>query len=91
MNTEQRLVDMTLGDLLAILDSRDEARRKAEEQRGLYPETVYGLDGLCQLFGISKATAYRLKHSGKIDAAIIQIGSRKFAVNSRKALELCKL
>ena len=85
MNTEQRLIDMTLGDLLAILDERDTERRERERRDSQEPATVYGLEGLCQIFHCSKATAYRLKQSGKINSAITMTGKRKFAVNVSKA------
>ena len=47
----------------------------------------YGLRGLCKIFDCSMPTALRLKNSGKIDAAIKQIG-RKIVVDSELALEL---
>ncbi len=51
---------------------------------------VYGLKGLAELFGCSKATAYNIKRSGKIDAAISQIGNT-IAVDAELALELTKI
>ncbi len=51
---------------------------------------VYGLKGLATLFGCSKATAYNIKRSGKIDAAISQIGNT-IAVDAELALELTKI
>lgn len=48
---------------------------------------VYGMAGIAQLFGASLMTAHRIKKSGKIDAAITQIG-RKIVVDAELALEL---
>lgn len=48
---------------------------------------VYGIAGIARLFGCSKPTANRIKKSGKIDAAIKQIG-RKIIVDAELALEL---
>ncbi len=48
---------------------------------------VYGIAGLARLFGCSKPTANRIKASGRIDAAITQIG-RKIIVDAELALEL---
>ena len=48
---------------------------------------VYGIEGIARLFGCSKPTANRIKKSGKIDAAITQIG-RKIVVDADMALEL---
>ena len=48
---------------------------------------VYGMPGIARLFGCSIPTANRIKKSGKIDKAIIQIG-RKIIVDAELALEL---
>ena len=53
------------------------------------PLMVHGLDGLCELIGCSKSTAMRLKNSGVLDEAIVQIG-RKIIINADKALEILK-
>ncbi len=87
---DTRLVDMTLGDLMSILDEREKAmERKIEERIGRSgtPEYVYGLEGLMRLYKCSKGTAQRIKNSGVIDNAITQVG-RKIIVNSNLALSL---
>ena len=48
---------------------------------------VYGISGIARLFGCSLPTANRIKQSGKIDKAIVQIG-RKIIVDANLALEL---
>lgn len=48
---------------------------------------VYGIAGIARLFGCSIPTANRIKQSGKIDKAIVQIG-RKIIVDANLALEL---
>ena len=48
---------------------------------------VFGLDGICDLFGCSKSTAERIKKSGIIDAAITQV-KRKIVVDAELALQL---
>lgn len=48
---------------------------------------VYGILGIAKLFGCSMPTANRIKQSGKISKAIIQIG-RKIIVDAELALEL---
>ena len=50
---------------------------------------VYGLQGLCDLFGCSTATAARIKKSGVIDAAISQTGNT-IVVDADPALDLLK-
>lgn len=48
---------------------------------------VFGLDGICDLFGCSKSTAERIKKSGIIDVAITQV-KRKIVVDAELALRL---
>lgn len=48
---------------------------------------VYGLAGIAELFNCSIASANKIKASGRIDNAIIQIG-RKIMVDADLALEL---
>ena len=51
---------------------------------------VYGLQGLCDLFGCSIATASRIKRSGVIDAAISQVGNT-IVVDADLAIDLLKI
>ena len=51
---------------------------------------VYGLQGLCDLFGCSTATASRIKKSGAIDAAISQVGNT-IVIDADLALDLLKV
>lgn len=64
---------------------------KQEHQDDLIIENskkyVYGIAGIAELFGCSMPTANRIKKSGKIEKAIIQIG-RKIIVDAELALEL---
>lgn len=50
---------------------------------------VYGLQGICDLFGCSIATASRIKASGAIDPAISQIGNT-IVVDADLAIDLLK-
>lgn len=63
---------------------QDAESGKEEEPRKRF---VYGLDGICELFGCSKSTAERIKQSGVIDAAISQV-NRKIVVDAELALQL---
>lgn len=47
----------------------------------------YGIRGIAKIFGCSIPTANRIKKSGKINAAITQVG-RKIIVDADHALEL---
>ena len=48
---------------------------------------VYGIAGLCEIFGCRKPTAIRIKKSGRIDKAITQVG-RKIVIDAELALQL---
>lgn len=48
---------------------------------------VYGIAGICEIFGCSKPTAIRIKKSGRIDKAITQVG-RKIVIDAELALQL---
>ena len=51
---------------------------------------VYGLQGICDLFGCSTATAARIKKSGVIDEAISQVGNT-IVVDADLAIDLLKV
>lgn len=71
---ETRLIDLTVGELKALLGSVLDG----VAPDGLQPkeeEYVYGLDGICKLFGCSKTVAMRLKN-GVIKKAVYQDGRR---------------
>lgn len=90
---DTRLVDMTIGELLDILENR-EIRLKAEiieaigpKQREEEVEYVYGLDGLMVLLGLkSKTTASKLVN-GLLKPAVKRNG-RTILVDKNKAIEL---
>ena len=73
-------------EFVALMKSTllDAETGKKEEPRKRF---VYGLDGICDLFGCSKSTAERIKQSGIIDAAITQV-KRKIVVDAELALQL---
>lgn len=50
------------------------------------PALVYGLDGICKLFNVSRTTAWRMRH-GIIKDACTQKGNN-IIVNVKLALEL---
>ena len=62
--------------------------RQNEKKRE--PKLVYGLQGLATFLHMSVTTAWRLKASGKYDAAISQHG-RCIITDTEKLLELMRL
>lgn len=75
MDTKKRIIDLTLGELMDAIDERIEAAAQKPEKPKTAKRYVYGLKGLAILLGRSKTTAARLKASGRIDAAITQVGA----------------
>ena len=69
-----------------------EALFAPEENNGVKVKKhyVYGLQGICDLFGCSKATASRIKNSGAIDEAISQVG-KTVIVDADLAVDLLKV
>ncbi len=75
-NTNTRIIDLTLGELLDAVEERvKEVLAGKTQPDNKNKRYVYGLKGLAKLFGCSKTTASRIKTSGKIDRAITQIGA----------------
>lgn len=66
---------------------REGASTSANSNRSNSEKYVYGIKGIADLFGCSVPTANKIKRSGKIDKAIIQVG-RKIIVDAELALEL---
>lgn len=79
------IVMLTVGQLKQILEGK--ASNQPKEIETPNKQYVYGLAGLASLFGCSIPTAMRIKNSGKINAAITQIG-RKIVIDADMALEL---
>lgn len=79
-----RIIDLTVGQLMELLESVQGATEHAPEQER---RLVYGIAGIAQIFNCSIATANRIKKSGKINKAISQRG-RLIVVDANKALEL---
>lgn len=75
---------LTVGQLKEILSTHEPQKPTLKEKPKKY---VYGLSGLAEIFNCSIPTATRIKRSGKINAAIKQIG-RKIIVDAELALEL---
>lgn len=74
MDANKRVIDLTLGELIDAIDERIRVTKKPEEPKNS-KRFVYGLKGLANLLGCSKTTASRLKSSGRIDAAVTQVGA----------------
>jgi len=83
---------MTAGEFLALLNENASAKSPVQEEKQEVEPTrekryVHGIPGIAALFNCSLATANRIKKSGKIDDAIMQVG-RKIVVDADLALKL---
>ncbi|MFR2069318.1 MAG: DUF3853 family protein [Bacteroides nordii] len=85
ISDDTRLFDLTTGELKELIRSAIPEPKKQEDKK-----LVYGINGIAELFGCSKAAACRLKSSGLIDKAISQYG-RTIVVDVEKALELTRI
>lgn len=84
---EKPLWQLTVGEFLEIQNRKEKGETTNTIDTTGKTRYVYGYKGIADLFGCSIPTAARIKKSGKIDAAITQIG-RKIIVDAEKALEL---
>lgn len=84
VNNDTPIAMLTVGQLKQILNSVESKEPLPIEKTKNY---VYGIAGIASLFNCSPVTASRIKRSGKIDAAIKQIG-RKIIVDAELAIQL---
>lgn len=82
MDQNTKISDMTLGELVEVLGTMLNVALKSPA-----PDTVSGLAGIAQIFGVSTSTAKRIKASGIIDQAISQRG-RTIVTDVKLAREL---
>jgi hypothetical protein len=87
MKPTDRLIDLTVADLERLMQEREERLIHRLTAAPEQPAIVEGIKGIAELYHCSTATAQRIKNSGKIDAAITQVG-RKILVNTRMALAI---
>lgn len=73
---------LTVGQLREVLNIPQSQKKENTEKK-----YVYGIGGIAKLIGCSMPTACRIKKSGKLDAAIKQIG-RKIIVDAQLALDI---
>ena len=77
-----RLIDLTVGQLLELIESASGKPTQAKERR-----LEYGIAGIARIFNCSISTANRIKASGKIDKAISQRG-RLIVIDAEQAIDL---
>ncbi len=86
VSTTTPIGDLTVGELIDLLENGRKSRL-LEPRPEVRASFVYGIAGIAELFNCSKPAAGRLKRSGRIDAAITQVG-QTIIVDARRALEL---
>lgn len=87
------LWQLTVSEFKAIINNTVESKMaelvKQTAAKSAEKDTVYGLDGIMQIFGCSKTKACQIKNSGIIDDAMVVAG-RKIIVDANKALACYK-
>ena len=70
---------MTGEELLFLSRQRADTESHTASIKEPSPEKryVYGIAGICEIFGFSKPTAIRIKKSGRLDKAITQVGRKR--------------
>lgn len=81
------LWQLTVGEFRKLLVESRGISFPSVSPAGRDKKYVYGISGIAELFQCSVATANKIKASGRIDKAIIQVG-RKIIVDADLALEL---
>ena len=81
-NENTRLIDLTVGELRDIFSQLIPTTPKKEPV-----EIVYGTHGLCDLLGVSSATAQRLVSAGRLKKAMYKTG-RKVCFNKAMVLDI---
>lgn len=89
IDENKRVIDLTVAEFRQLLQETRNVSLPpvvvdTTKRRSPY---VYGISGIAQLFGCSMTQANRIKRSGKIDAAITQVG-RMIITDAEKALAL---
>jgi len=84
ISTQTRLIDLTVEDLLSIIDER--LTKNSTDTQKSSNELKYGIAGIQEIFKCSRVKAQEIKNSGIINKAIVQLG-RKIIINPAVALE----
>lgn len=87
-NNDKPLWQLTVEEFREVI--KDEIQRSIPKTEKTHANPyAYGIDGIAEIFGCSKASAQTIKSSGRIDEAITQVG-RTIVVDRQKALELAR-
>lgn len=90
-----RLIDLTLGDLLAAVRRQfdeaisDEAKRRQEQERS-HEHYAPTLKDFAKIMGVSESTVHKWKNKGLLDDAIYGHGHR-LMVNVERAKQCLKI
>lgn len=87
IDSNTRLIDLTLGQLIEQLMNLFETKQKPVAVQPEKRNLVHGIAGIARLYNCSLKTANRIKKSGKINEAITQHG-RYIITDADKALSL---
>lgn len=78
---------LTIGEFADLIGRHTPKKEETPSDVNQVEKYSYGLQGLADLLGCSKTTAWKIKDSGKLKGAVVQEG-RKIIIDNEKALEL---
>lgn len=84
LDPKTKLSDITVGDFIELQNQIKNEKFNQPKQNSNF---IYGLKGLAKLLGCSRATASKIKNSGKIDDSYWQEGNI-IVFEKSKVLEL---
>lgn len=89
IDDKKRLIDLTVAEFRQLLQEARDASQPPVHINTTKGgnEYAYGIAGIAELLNCSRTQANRIKQSGKLDAAITQVG-RLIITDKEKALEL---
>lgn len=83
---DDRLLEMLRPFAKMVAEELARMAPRPEISKAATSEQYRGVAGIATIFQCSRSKAQRLKNSGKLDKAIIKIGSRAFIVDKDKAI-----
>lgn len=90
INDSTPIWQLTVADFKSLINQlKDQAKRTQQPVEATTDEYTYGIAGLANLLQCSRTTAQKIKSSGRIDAAITQIG-RQIIINKKQVINILK-
>ncbi|MBO7144740.1 MAG: DUF3853 family protein [Salinivirgaceae bacterium] len=86
--TKKTLAELTVGELISILDAHIFAREREKELED--NNNVYNDKGLMRFLRCSRSTLYRLKKSGILTPAMTRLGGNNYKADKAMILSILR-